>query len=70
MSIRIVVLIARTIIFKINYKISSFRAGPTPNGFRQKNPNGFSLKDPIFSGLIKLSPNLVIFRSRGFGIQP
>ena len=38
MSILIMVLIARTIIFKVKYKILGFRAGPNPNKLRPKIP--------------------------------
>ena len=75
MSILIMILIARTIIFKLKYKISGFRAGPSPNGFRPKNPKaqmGLAQKTQFFGLIIKLSSNPVIFRvgrvwAAGFG---
>lgn len=38
MLIIIMVLIVKTIIFKLKYKISGFRTGPSPNGLRPKIP--------------------------------
>ena len=38
MSILIIVLIVRTIIFKLKYKISGFQADPSLNGLRPKIP--------------------------------
>lgn len=58
MLILIIVLIRRTIIFKLKYKISGFRVGPSSNGVRSKISEvqmGLVRKTQIF-GLIKLSP--------------
>ena len=54
MSILIIVLIVRTIIFKLKYKISGFGTGPSPNGLRPKIPKaemGLTRKARFFLGL-------------------
>ena len=56
MSILIMVLIIRMIIFKLKYKVLGIRTRPIPNGFMSKIP-----KIKWVFGFIKLSPNPVVF---------
>ena len=74
MSVLIMVLIVKTIIFKLEYKILDFRAGSNPNGLKPKIPKAQMdlARNAQFFGLIKLSPNPVILRAwrvrtAGFG---
>ena len=67
MSILIIVLIVRTIIFKLKYKISGFQSGSSPNGLRPKW--AYPERSNLFFELIKLKPNLVIFRAGTAGFD-
>ena len=71
MSILIIVLIARTTIFLVKYKILGFRAGSSRNRLRPKIPKaqiGLARKTYFFE-LIKLSPNPVFLRIGGIELQ-